>query len=151
MKYRFTLTRDTTESCMVVIESDSIEEAREKVLDDPRGHEGWQSDDYWGKPYLPNDDFEEVITDGVPSRACLHAVEKIGKTSWAAHDAPDVVFGPTAQLFAAAPDMLIALKDAVEQLERCLSGADLDASGDDRECGVTEYQAALAAIAKATD
>lgn len=31
---------------------------------------------------------------GLPSRVCLHAVEKFGKTSWAAH-APGVVFGMT--------------------------------------------------------
>lgn len=54
-----------------------------------------------------------------------------------------------AHLIAAAPDLLEALSDAAEFMERALAGANLKATGDDREAGVMEYQAALAAIAKA--
>lgn len=54
-----------------------------------------------------------------------------------------------ARLIAAAPDLLAALRAAVEYLGCALAGANLKATGYDREAGVEEYQAALAAIAKA--
>lgn len=54
-----------------------------------------------------------------------------------------------AALIAAAPDLLAALSDAVEFMHRALAGANLKATGYDREAGVEEYQAALAAITKA--
>jgi hypothetical protein len=53
------------------------------------------------------------------------------------------------RLIAAAPDLLAALRAAVEYLGCALAGANLKATGYDREAGVEEYQAALAAIAKA--
>lgn len=45
--------------------------------------------------------------------------------------------------------LLTAAENALEVLERCLAGANLKATGDQREAGVTEYQELLAAIERA--
>ena len=67
----------------------------------------------------------------------------------AADERPEDEKKANARLIAAAPDLLEALRAAVEYLGCALRGANLKATGYDREAGVEEYQAALAAIAKA--
>jgi hypothetical protein len=59
MKFRFTLTRDVTESTTVTIDANSIEEAHAKALENPPT-EGWAVDDNPpNDAYLPDpSDFE---------------------------------------------------------------------------------------------
>ena len=60
-EFRFTLTRDTTESTTVTIEADTIEEAQAEALAHPP-ETGWTQDDNLpDDPYLPDpSDWERV-------------------------------------------------------------------------------------------
>ncbi len=60
-KFKFTITRDITESVSVTFEGDTIEEAQEKALENPP-QKGWAIDDNTPQdPYLPDeDDYEEI-------------------------------------------------------------------------------------------
>jgi len=60
-RFKFTLTRDTTESVSVTIEADTIEAAQDQALANPP-KTGWEPDDNDpGDAYLPDpDDWEEV-------------------------------------------------------------------------------------------
>lgn len=84
--------------------------------------------------------------------ACM---EKCWKVVKAEQDRPrpniyELAMKATAHLMPTpAPDLLTAAKAALEQLERCLAGADLNASADEAEAGVIEYQQLHAAIAGA--
>lgn len=67
-RYKFRLTRALTESTDVIIEANSLDEAHEKALEDPYGHEGWETDDCsTDKPYLP-DASEAELLDDLPLR-----------------------------------------------------------------------------------
>jgi len=61
-RFKFTITRDITESAVVVIEAASIEEAHDKAIEDHTAITGWENDEGNNpEPYIPDpDDFEEV-------------------------------------------------------------------------------------------
>tara|TARA_Y100000815_G_scaffold145270_1_gene131537 strand:+ start:1525 stop:1716 length:192 start_codon:yes stop_codon:yes gene_type:complete len=60
-KFKFTMTRDTTESVSVTVEAPSIEEAHEEALANPP-QAGWEQDEnYPQRPYLPDEDDWEVV------------------------------------------------------------------------------------------
>ena len=60
-KFRFTLTRDLTQSVSVEVEGDDIEQAQQAALTNPP-QSGWEIDDNPPQDaYLPDpDDFEEI-------------------------------------------------------------------------------------------
>lgn len=76
-KFRFLLTRDTTESVVCTVEAATIEEARHKALhpyaygirdedilelgDD--GYPNWQPDDCISAPYVADPDDFEILED----------------------------------------------------------------------------------------
>lgn len=62
--YRFTITRDVTESAVVTVEADDVETAQDMALSDPEisNNADWAIDDVCGgTPYLPDPgDYTEV-------------------------------------------------------------------------------------------
>lgn len=61
-KFRFIVTRDTSESAMVTIDAADIEEAHDKALSSAMDLE-WEPDNCVGRRYLPDEDDYEVIDD----------------------------------------------------------------------------------------
>lgn len=63
-KYKVIMTRDTTCSKVITVEADNPDEAESLAYDEAtESADGWESDDWWGKPYCGDPELGGSITE----------------------------------------------------------------------------------------